>query len=153
MSRDQSRPKVLIVDDEHVIADTLAMILRESGFEAETAYSGEESIAKAKSFQPDMVVTDVVMSGMSGIDAALEIRQMLPVCKVLLFSGQASTANLLDGARENGYHFDILEKPMHPADLIERLRRLQLDNTPGRTGATHTSLRDSHRGWRVQGKR
>ena len=131
MSKDHSRPKVLVVDDEHVIADTLAMILRASGFDAKAAYSGEESIATAKAFQPDILISDVVMSGMTGIEAAIEIRGMLPACKIMLFSGQASIADLMDGARTNGHRFDIIDKPVHPADLIDRLRRLQLDNTPG----------------------
>ena len=122
MSQSQTRQKVLVVDDEHVIADTLAMILRGIGFEAETAYSGEESITAAKTFQPNVLITDVIMSGMTGIDAAIKIRHMLPACKILLLSGQASTADLLDGAQTSGHHFDIIAKPVHPVELIAQLR-------------------------------
>ena len=124
MPAPSSKPKILVVDDEQVIADTLAIILKHSGFEARTAYSGETSLEVAATFQPDTLLTDVIMSdGINGIEAAIQIRAMLPKCKVLLISGQAATADLMDGARSRGHDFEILAKPIHPAELISRLRR------------------------------
>ena len=117
-----AKPKVLVVDDEHVIADTLTIILKQSGFEAQAAYDGETSVKAAASFRPDMLLTDVIMSGMTGIDAAIEISRLLPNCRILLFSGQAATADLMDCARANGHDFDIVPKPLHPTDLLARLR-------------------------------
>jgi DNA-binding NtrC family response regulator len=64
----------------------------------------------------------VVMPGMTGIELAIHFRKAHPECKVLLFSGQAATANLLEKAREEGYDFDLLLKPVHPADLLAKLR-------------------------------
>jgi hypothetical protein len=64
----------------------------------------------------------VIMTDMNGIDAAITIRTMLPKCKILLFSGQAATADLLDRARSQGHEFEILAKPVHPQDLLARLR-------------------------------
>jgi len=90
---------VLVADDERVIADTLAIILNQSGFEATAVYSGEKAVEAARSLQPDMLISDVIMTDMNGIDAAITIRTMLPTCKILLFSGQAATADLLDRAR------------------------------------------------------
>jgi CheY-like chemotaxis protein len=123
MSTNQVKPKVLVADDERVIADTLAIILNQSGFEATAVYSGEKAVETARSFQPDMVISDVIMTDMNGIDAAIKIRVMLPSCKILLFSGQAATADLLDRARVQGHEFEILAKPVHPQDLLARLRR------------------------------
>jgi len=122
MPENNSKPKVLVVDDERVIADTLAMILSQSGFHARAVYSGEKAVELASSFAPDMLITDVIMADLNGIDAAIRIRALLPKIKILLFSGQAATADLLEKARTQGYEFEILAKPVHPQDLLTRLR-------------------------------
>jgi DNA-binding response OmpR family regulator len=122
MPETQVKPKVLVADDERVIADTLAIILNQSGFEALAVYNGEKAVEMAKSFQPDMLISDVIMTDLNGIDAAIKIRSILPSCKILLFSGQAATADLLDRARVQGHEFEILAKPVHPQDLLARLR-------------------------------
>lgn len=123
MPESKTKPKVLIVDDEHVIADTLSMILNQSGFEARAVYSGEGALELAQSFAPDMLISDVIMADLNGIDAAIRIRALLPNIKILLFSGQAATADLLEKARAQGYDFEILAKPVHPQDLLARLRK------------------------------
>ena len=117
-----AKPKVLVVDDEPVIADTLAMILNQSGFLARPVYSGEKALEVAPAFQPDMLISDVMMADLNGIDAAIRIRTLLPSIKILLFSGQAATADLLDKAHAQGYDFEILAKPVHPQDLLSKLR-------------------------------
>ncbi len=122
MSDNQSKPKVLVADDERVIADTLAIILNQSGFDATAVYSGEKAVEAARMMQPDMLISDVIMTDLNGIDAAIQIRALLPSCKILLFSGQAATADLLDRARSQGHEFEILAKPVHPQDLLARLR-------------------------------
>ena len=122
MPENQVRPKVLVVDDEQVIANTLAMILNQSGFDAKPVYSGEKAVELASTFQPDMLITDVIMADLNGIDAAIRIRALLPKIKILLFSGQAATADLLEKARTQGYEFEILAKPVHPQDLLSKLR-------------------------------
>jgi DNA-binding response OmpR family regulator len=122
MAETEQRRKVLIADDERVIADTLAMILNQSGFQAQVAYTGEQAVEMAQLFAPDMLISDVIMAGLNGIDAAIKIRELLPKVKILLFSGQAATADLLEKARARGYEFEILAKPVHPGDLLARLR-------------------------------
>lgn len=122
MTKAATKPKVLIADDERVIADTLAMILNQSGFTARAVYSGETAVELAREFQPEMLISDVIMAGLNGIDAAIRIRALLPKVKILLFSGQAATADLLERARSEGYEFEILAKPVHPQDLLDKLR-------------------------------
>ncbi|MDE3186419.1 MAG: response regulator [Acidobacteriota bacterium] len=122
MPENRAHPKVLVVDDEQVIADTLAMILNQSGFDARAVYSGEKALELASTFAPDMLITDVIMADLNGIDAAIRMRSMLPQIKILLFSGQAATADLLEKARAQGYEFEILAKPVHPQDLLSKLR-------------------------------
>jgi CheY-like chemotaxis protein len=117
-----AKPKVLVADDEQVIANTLAIILNQAGFDARAVFSGEKAIELLDTFEPDMLISDVIMTGMTGIEAAIITRQKLPKCKILLFSGQAATADLLEKAREQGHEFEILAKPVHPTDLLAKLR-------------------------------
>jgi CheY-like chemotaxis protein len=116
------KPRVLVVDDEQVIADTLAKILDINGYEASAVYTGTAAVEKARSLQPDLIISDVIMPDMNGIEAAISIRGFLPSCKILLFSGQAATADLLENARAQGHEFEILAKPVHPADLLAKLK-------------------------------
>jgi len=116
------KPKVLVADDEKVIADTLAIILNQNGYDASAVYTGTAAVERARSIRPDLVISDVIMPDMNGIDAAIKIRGFLPGCKILLFSGQAATADLLEDARKRGHEFEILAKPVHPQDLLQKLR-------------------------------
>jgi CheY-like chemotaxis protein len=122
LSSSASKPRVLVADDEQVIANTLAIILNQAGFEARAVFSGEKAVEALDTFQPDMLISDVIMTGMTGIEAAIITRQRLPKCKILLFSGQAATADLLEKARAQGHEFEILAKPVHPTDLLAKLR-------------------------------
>ena len=121
--------RVLVVDDEHLIADTLALILNLKGFETRAVYSGEQAIEIAKSMEPHLVLSDVMMREMGGIEAAVEISRLLPRCRIVLFSGQAATVDLLKKARESGHDWDVWQKPLHPTMLVERLNliRAKLD--------------------------
>jgi DNA-binding NtrC family response regulator len=119
---------VLIVDDEVRIADTLAAILRRSGFRTMVAYDATTALKIAKATPPDLLLSDVVMPGLSGVDLALAVRQTIPKCKVLLFSGQAATMDLLGAARDAGQTFTILGKPLHPTKLLAWVAKvLELD--------------------------
>jgi CheY-like chemotaxis protein len=116
------RPKVLVVDDEQVIADTLAKILDINGYDASAVYSGLAAVQSARSLRPDLIISDVIMQDMDGIEAAIHIRDFLPSCKILLFSGQAATADLLENARAQGHDFEILAKPVHPSELLAKIK-------------------------------
>ncbi len=116
------KPKVLVVDDEQVIADTLAKILELNGYDASAVYTGTAAVESARALRPDLIISDVIMPDMDGIEAAINIRGFLPNCKILLFSGQAATADLLENARSRGHEFEILGKPVHPSDLLTKLR-------------------------------
>ncbi len=124
-----NKTKVLVADDERVIANTLTIILQHAGFEALAVYSGEEAVELARTFQPDILISDVVMAMMTGIEAALQICTVLPACRILLFSGQADTADLLEDARQRNYDFDLLAKPIHPLVLLNKLRKRDLKRT------------------------
>lgn len=119
---DKAKPKILVVDDERVIADTLTIILNQHGFDASAVYTGTAAVERARALKPELIISDVIMPDMNGIEAAIQIRRFLPSCKILLFSGQAATADLLESARAQGHEFEILAKPVHPQDLLTKLR-------------------------------
>lgn len=114
--------RILIVDDESVIADSLATIFRANGFEARAVYSGERAVELAPAFEPDVLISDVIMRGMTGIEVAVHVREHFPACRVLLFSGQAATSDLITAIDTKGYRFDMLSKPVHPDILLEYLK-------------------------------
>jgi CheY-like chemotaxis protein len=122
MTLKTAKRKVLVVDDERVIADTLAIILNQNGFDASAVYTGTAAVERARRVKPDLIISDVIMPDVNGIEAAIAIRKILPGCKILLFSGQAATADLLESARSQGHEFEILAKPVHPQDLLAKLR-------------------------------
>ena len=115
-------PRILVVDDEKVIADTIVQILNRNGFIAEAAYGGEEAIEKARRHCPDLVLSDVLMPQIDGVEAAIAIRNNCPDTRIILFSGQAATVEILSRARERGHTFELLPKPIHPTQLIKHLR-------------------------------
>jgi CheY-like chemotaxis protein len=117
--------KILVVDDESTIRDTLVEILNGAGFEAVAVPSGDAALETIPGFKPDVVLSDVVMPGRNGVEAAIRIRELLPRCRVILISGQAATADLLREAREAGHEFEILAKPFRPQVLLEVLGRRQ----------------------------
>ena len=122
MPETAAKPKVLISDDERVIADTLAAILNHGGFEARAAYSSAQALEMAPEFRPDLLISDVIMQDMNGIEAAIRIKAMLPEIRVFLLSGQTATPEWLEKEKADGYGFEVLMKPVHPSDLISRLR-------------------------------
>jgi DNA-binding response OmpR family regulator len=113
--------RVLIVDDERLIADTLALILTRHGFETTAVYSGEAAMEAAATVQPDVMITDVIMDGLNGIEVATRLSTIHPGCRVILFSGQLETADLLQDAERRGHRFEIMPKPVYPEDLLALL--------------------------------
>jgi CheY-like chemotaxis protein len=116
-------PHVFVVDDEPVIASTLAAILQMHGFSAKFFTSPLEALAAARTKSPDLLISDVEMPGVSGINLAIRMKAQYPTCKILLFSGRPSTLDLLDSARTQGHDFDLLLKPVFPPEFISEIRK------------------------------
>lgn len=119
-----NRIRVLISDDLPLIADTVAAVLELNGFRTMSVYCAEEAIAAAATFRPDIFLTDVLMQGMTGIEAAIHVSKELPACTSILLSGVAFNSEILRDAESRGYSFQILPKPIAPNDLVECLRRV-----------------------------
>jgi DNA-binding response OmpR family regulator len=114
-------PCVFVVDDQPVIASTLAAILQMHGFSAKFFTSPLEALAAARAKSPDLLISDVEMPGLSGIELAIQMKAQYPTCKILLFSGRPSGLDMLDTARARGHNFDLLLKPVHPRELLSAI--------------------------------
>jgi CheY-like chemotaxis protein len=116
------RPKVLVVDDERLIVDTVAEILAGAGFDVMAAYDGWGALEAAGRFRPDYLLSDVLMPRMNGVELAIAIQKTHPTAKILLFSGQAGISEILLSGQEQGLKFDLIAKPIHPLKLIQTLK-------------------------------
>jgi DNA-binding NtrC family response regulator len=117
------RPRIFVIDDEAVIAETLAVILRQNNFDARAFTDPLEALQVTRSIAPDLVISDVIMPELSGTELAIQVQKLCPNCKVLLFSGRASSADLLIDALARGYDFELLLKPVHPTDLLRSVKK------------------------------
>jgi DNA-binding NtrC family response regulator len=114
--------RVVVVDDEKIIADSLALICESKGHAARTAYSGEEAIELCHSFRPHAVISDVKMGGMSGVDLAIYLAEAQPECRVLLVSGHDSALAYAEESAQRGHFHTILPKPFHPSEVLNFLQ-------------------------------
>jgi DNA-binding NtrC family response regulator len=122
----RSVPRVFVVDDEQLIAGSLAAILNMHGYSATSFTSPLEALAAAQSRAPDLLITDVAMPGLSGVDLAIQIKAVCPACKILLFSGHPSNHDLLKDARGQVNTFQLLQKPVHPSVMLSNVRALTM---------------------------
>jgi DNA-binding response OmpR family regulator len=121
-ANDVQDPVVLVVDDDRLVADTLTLIFRRAGFSAYTAYDARSALSMTGSIRPDILVSDIHMPLMNGVDLAMTLLKKIPECRVLLFSGHATSADLAS-ARAAGYDFPLLTKPVHPAELLKKVAK------------------------------
>ena len=103
-------PAVLIVDDESTIIDSLEGILSDDGFEVMHAYNGYEALKKIEAESPDIVLLDIWMPGMDGIDTLKEIKKMSPNLPVVMITGHGSIESAVEATKSGA--FDFLEKPL-----------------------------------------
>lgn len=116
--------KILLVDDEQDILDFLSYNLEKEGYAVDTANNGRDAIAKAKKNVPDLIVLDVMMPGMDGIETCREIRQVEPLKNVLI---AFLTARNEDYSQIAGFDVgadDYITKPIKPRVLISRIKAL-----------------------------
>jgi CheY-like chemotaxis protein len=114
-------PRVLVVDDEKLVAYSLCEILKRFDYDALPFYDGETAIEAARNHCPDFVLSDVIMPKLNGVETVLRIREICPATRVILLSGNAATADLLKQAHAKGHDFELLAKPIHPDELLRRL--------------------------------
>jgi two-component system OmpR family response regulator len=111
--------RVLVVDDEKSVADSLAMILRAKDYDATAAYSGEQAVELCEAIDPHIVVSDIVMGPMSGFDLAIWLAEHRPLCRIVLMSAHSFHDPLVAKSVRRG--FDFLPKPIHPDKFLTKL--------------------------------
>lgn len=115
-----NRRRLLVVDDERIIADTVALIFAQQGYETRAAYSGEEAVSVAAAFSPEVLVSDIKMPGMNGIESAALIVESFPSCCVFLVTGNLSS-EFLEDERVLRLGFTLLAKPVPPDVLLAKV--------------------------------
>ena len=114
-----TQPLVLVADDEPRITKLVSIALGEEGFRVVTAGSGEEALAKAEEVRPDIVLLDIVMPDLDGIEVMRQLRERRPVA-VILLTAKGSTADKAKGLDLGAD--DYIAKPFHPDELAARVR-------------------------------
>jgi CheY-like chemotaxis protein len=115
------KTRVLVIDDEECVANSLAMVLSANGYDVVAEYSGEAGLLRASSFHPDFVFSDVLMPTINGVDTAIRMQQLLPECTIMLLSAVPEVARQLLKSREMEEAFELLAKPLHPRLLLSSL--------------------------------
>jgi DNA-binding NtrC family response regulator len=111
--------QILLVDDEKDFVEMLAMRLTESGERVIPAYSGQECLNKLKEDDFDVVILDIKMPGMDGIQTLRQIKQNHPLVEVIMLTGHGTTQTAVEGMKLGA--FDYLLKPADFEDLEEKL--------------------------------
>lgn len=124
MVEQRSRVRIAVVDDDSVIASTLSLILQQRGFSATAFFDARSALKSAKENSPDLVISDVGMPDMNGVELALQLRQEIPSCKIMLISGAIETEKIIEAHRKQGNHFTVLYKPVPPERLLQYVYRL-----------------------------
>ena len=142
MVQNREKSLIFVVDDEEVIASTIAAILRMKGLNALPFTSSPEALARSRTVAPDLLITDIMMPVLSGAELAQHIQWRYPQCRVLLFTGQWDKADAEIAAFEDGLVYQLIPKPVHPKELLKKVREmLAASPEPLETGEDRARLR------------
>jgi DNA-binding NtrC family response regulator len=117
--------RILIVDDEIVIADSLARVFSINGYDSKAAYSVEGAIQAVSEWTPHLAIVDVCLKKVFGVTLAVLLREKFPSCQIALFSGEIALysemtylSDLSEGAQDAGHSFEVIFKPIHPKEIL-----------------------------------
>ena len=116
---------VFVVDDMPLVAYTVSAVLRDEGHSAIPYTSPVAALRDARSFRPDVLISDVEMPNLGGVDLAIQILRLSPNCKVFLMTGKSGAIPSLEEARKRGFHFPLLQKPLSASTLVEELELIR----------------------------
>lgn len=125
----KQRDRILVVDDDHDACEAISGFLDQSGYAVEAAPDPAHALARLDQLRPDLVVSDLQMPGMSGLELIRRIHARQPATPVILVTG-AETRDLCTGAKQYGA-VDCLTKPVNPEDLLWAIERALLCRQPG----------------------
>lgn len=111
--------RILVVDDDRLVADTLTLIFAKSGFDARTAYSADQALEFARTFNPSLLLCDISMPGRDGIALVSDITRELPSCRIIVLTGfYSNLKNVREQSNKLARPVSILTKPCQPSDLL-----------------------------------
>lgn len=114
-------PRILIVDDEEKFVDYLSKRLINRNYDVTTSLSGEDAVEKIRQYNFDVVILDVLMPGMDGIEALRQIKKMKPLTEVIMLTGHASVESGIEGMKLGAY--DYLMKPCETDELVSKINK------------------------------
>jgi DNA-binding NtrC family response regulator len=122
-----AKTRVLIVDDEQEFAKTLAERMNTRGLQAEAVFSGDDALKAVKSSGFDVVVLDLAMPGMDGLETLKKMLEINPDLQVIMLTGQATVGKGVEAVKEGAFEF--LEKPIRMEALVERIDKAKSKST------------------------
>ncbi len=130
---EETRPTVLIIDDESAIVDTLRILLKNEGFAAHVAFGGKQGLDQIAAIRPDLVISDIRMPGVTGLEVLAAARAADPDVPVILMTAQASLQSAIQAVNDGAFHY--IQKPFRNDELVAIVRR----------AAEHRNLRVENR--------
>ena len=119
------KQRVLVVDDDHLVADTLRMVFATNGFESEACYSAAEALRKVKTFVPELLLCDVTMPDKNGLQLAAEISREMPKCHMIMLTAYLThSASVELEALRMSRPLKLLSKPCRPEVLLKEVGEL-----------------------------
>jgi CheY-like chemotaxis protein len=117
--------RILVVDDERLVADTLGLIFRKHGFEAKVAYSAKDALHCARSFSPNLLLCDISMPERSGLELMDDFHRELPECRVLVLTGyHTNVGRVREQSGRLRRSTRVLTKPCNPTELLREAGRI-----------------------------
>ncbi|HEX8212529.1 MAG TPA: sigma-54 dependent transcriptional regulator [Longimicrobium sp.] len=113
--------KILVIDDETAILDTLRILLRREGFQVETAVGGQQGVARMEELRPDVVLSDVRMPNVGGLEVLLAAKELDPSLPVILMTAQASLQTAIRAVNEGAFYY--IQKPFANDEMVAICRR------------------------------
>lgn len=124
MDHNRLQPLIYIVDDEILVATSLAAIFRRNGLRAIPFTDPRRALSHSRLIPPQLLLVDLALPVMSGVDLAVAMTEVAPNCRFLFFSRSPQAQRLLDRVREQGYCFESVSRPINPRDLLAACNRL-----------------------------
>lgn len=119
------KQRVLVIDDDRLVADTLNLIFQANGYDSEAVYSAAEGLARARTFAPELLLCDVTMPDETGLQLADKIQKELPRCKLLMLTAYSSNVVKVEQYASNSNRpIKLLSKPCRPETLLSEARTL-----------------------------
>ena len=120
----ENKPSILLVDDNRSVLVTLLLILQQRGYAAEGVSSVADALAYVRQHRPRLVIADINLPDGNGVEMAMQIRTLSPETQLLLTSGDTSGSPALELARQRGFEFELVSKPVAPPELMAKIDSL-----------------------------